>query len=254
VRVIVTRPIAQAQEWAHQLEAHGVDAIALPLMTISAVQDPTELVAAWYALATRRLVVFVSPNAVEQFFTHRPDSMRWPPSVLAGSPGPGTSRTLLNAGVPTVQIVEPALHAQQFDSEALWEQLSSIAWPGQRVLIVRGEGGRNWLADTLRAHGAEVEQLAAYHRSTVNFDAPSAAVLRSAIERPEHHLWFFSSSEAISNLTLAPAAERINWSGSRAMCTHPRIAQRAQQAGFTQVTETQPAFQAVLACVLSLRP
>jgi uroporphyrinogen-III synthase len=253
VRVIVTRPAAQAAQWAYQLEIQGVDAVALPLMSIAAVEDTSEVVAAWYALQQRRLVVFVSPNAAEQFFARRPETVNWPAGVLAGAPGPGTSRALVNLGVPVTQIIEPAAHALQFDSETLWEQLSSIAWGGQRVLIVRGEGGRNWLADTLKLHGADVQQIAAYRRSSPNFDNADAVLLRAALELPEAYLWFFSSSEAIGNLVATVTNSGKSWANARAIVTHPRIAQRAQQAGFVQVTETQPSFNAVLACIQSLR-
>jgi uroporphyrinogen-III synthase len=253
VRVIVTRPLAQALQWTQQFDASGQDAVALPLMTIAAVDDPSELVAAWHALSQRRLVVFVSPNAAEQFFAHRPEGVYWPAGVLAGSPGPGTSRTLRNLGVPVNEVIEPALSAPQFDSEALWEQLRVIAWPDQRVLIVRGESGRNWLADTLQLHGAQVEQMAAYQRTTPRFEAQHIAILQQAQERPQDHVWFFSSSEAITNLTTAAVAAQIDWSSAQALCTHPRIGQRAQQAGFGRIVETQPTFGAVVACLHSLR-
>lgn len=120
--------------------------------------------AAWAGLPNHRLAVFVSPNAAEQFFALRPEALAWPMQTLAGSPSPGTSRVLRALGVPAASIVEPAADAAQFDSESLWQQLAHHDWHGARVLVVRGESGRDWLADTLRAHGAEVEFVTAYLR------------------------------------------------------------------------------------------
>lgn len=253
MRVIVTRPAAQAADWVQQLQAHGIDAVALPLIAIASIDDAHALHAAWRELVQQRLVVFVSPNAAEQFFARRPDAAAWPDAVLAGSPGPGTTRVLRGFGVPVAQIIEPAADAPQFDSEALWVQLGARDWQGASVLIVRGDGGRDWLAETLRGRGAQVAHVAAYRRTTPRFDEYEAALLRDAINQPAAHLWFFSSSEAIDNLALA-APPGADWSRAQAVTTHPRIAARARRLGLGQVTEVRPTLAAVVACIQSMRP
>ena len=164
MRVLVTRPAAQAREWVERLRAHGLDAEALPLIGIEPAADAKTLREAWVALDKRQLAVFVSPNAVEQFFALRPAGMAWPAATRAASPGPGTTRVLLQLGVPRDCLVEPAPDAAQFDSESLWAELAPLPWQGTRVLIVRGDGGRGWLAERLRGAGAEVQMLAAYRR------------------------------------------------------------------------------------------
>lgn len=241
--LIVTRPAAQAAEWVRQLTAMGLQARALPLIGIAPVADAAPLRAAWQGLAQRRLVVFVSPNAVQHFLAAAPLPVAWPPGVLAGSTGPGTTRALRHAGVPPAQIVEPAAEAGQFDSEALWARLQPMDWAGQRVLVVRGEDGRDWLAQALRARGAEVDFVAAYRRLPPQLDASGQALLDAARVRPAQHLWLFSSSEAVAWLrTLAPAAD---WSASRALASHPRIVEAARELGFGWVQMTAPAALAV---------
>jgi uroporphyrinogen-III synthase len=252
MKVLVTRPAAQAAEWVAQLAAPGIDAAALPLIGIAAPADRAPVEAAWAALAGQALVVFVSPNAVEQFFALRPAAAAWPAGVVAGSPGPGTTSALRACGVPPGQIVAPADDAPQFDSEALWVQLAGRDWQRARVTIVRGDGGREWLADTLRAQGAEVSFVAAYRRVPPEPDARQAALLRQAVREPGRHLWFFSSSEAIDHLVaLAPDA---TWGSARALATHPRIADRARRVGFGAVSECRPALAAVVACIQSMDP
>jgi uroporphyrinogen-III synthase len=256
VRVIVTRPAAQAADWVDHLRASAIDAVALPLIGIAPVTDPSALLAAWRGLAQRDLVVFVSPNAAEQFFALRPHGVTWPAGPRAGSPGPGTTRVLVGLGVPASAIVEPADDAAQFDSESLWARLRTQDWQGRRVLIVRGDGGRDWLAQTLQAAGAQVEHVAAYRRLAPALDSDHAALLRAALERPEAHLWFFSSSEAIDNLAAAPLVSDAptDWARARALATHPRIAARARQLGFARVTEARPSLAAVIACIQSIGP
>lgn len=163
MRVLVTRPAAQASEWVQQLRAAGLQAEALPLIDIAPAADAASVGAAWRALPTVDLVVFVSPNAAAHFFAARPAPVHWPAELLAASPGPGTTRVLRDLGVAC--IVEPAADAPQFDSEALWQQLGARDWRGKLVLVARGEGGRDWLADKLRQHGARVSFVAAYRRA-----------------------------------------------------------------------------------------
>ena len=265
MRVLVTRPAAQAAEWVATLQENGIDALSLPLIGIEPASDVAALHDAWRGIQQRRLVVFVSPNAAQQFMARKfaaqqPAGLPWPANVLAGSPGPGTTRTLLDAGVPASCIVEPAADAPQFDSEALWAQLARRDWQGADVLIVRGDGGRDWLAETLRARGATVAHLQAYRRVAPSFDAGATALLGDALAQPAAHLWFFSSSEAVANLgaVVAGLGASANpagpWLRARAVATHPRIAERASQLGFGCVAEARPTLAAVVACIQSMRP
>ena len=184
MRVIVTRPAAQAAGWVARLREAGHDAVALPLIAIHPPADPAAVAAAWHGLAQRRLAVFVSPNAAGRFMAARPAGLDWPAGTLAGSTGPGTTLALREHGVAPACIVEPAADAPQFDSEALWQRLRERDWRGAQVLVVRGDGGREWLADTLRTHGAAVEMLAAYRRGAPVWSAAEAELLAAALRRP----------------------------------------------------------------------
>lgn len=250
MKLLVTRPAAQAAEWVGWLHERGVDAQALPLIGISAPDDVAPVRAAWVGLSNHRLAVFVSPNAAEQFFALRPAALAWPAQTLAGSPGPGTSRVLRALGVPAANIVEPAADAAQFDSESLWQSLRRHDWHGARVLVVRGESGRDWLADTLRNQGASVEFVTAYQRGAPTLDDAGRSLLHEAVAQPDAHAWLFSSSESIGHLAnLAPQAR---WQRAQALATHPRIAERAREAGFGQVLECRPSVEAVVACLQSI--
>lgn len=252
MRVLVTRPAAQADEWVQALRESGLEAEALPLIGIAAADDAAPLHAAWRDLAGQRLVVFVSPNAVEQFCALRPQGAAWPPATLAGSPGPGTTRVLQRHGVPAACIVEPAADAPQFDSEALWTQLAAHDWRGAEVLVVRGESGRDWLADRLRAQGARIGFVTAYRRGPPQLDAAQRERLARVLLRPHEHAWLFSSSEAIDHL-LALAPRAADPAGV-ALATHPRIAERARAAGFGAVHACRPSREAVVACIQSIAP
>jgi uroporphyrinogen-III synthase len=257
VRVIVTRPQPQADEWVARLHAAGLAAAALPLLQIDAPADTAPVRQAWAALAQAALVVFVSPNAVDRFFALQPPGSAWPAATWAGSTGPGTSQALRRHGVPAKALVEPAADAGRFDSEGLWAELASRRdWRGAMVMIVRGEAGRDWLAGTLQAQGAAVRFVEAYRRAAPVWSDAEQALVRDAAAQPARHLWLFSSSEAIGHLRrLAPDACRPE---ALALATHPRIAATAQAAGFGRVMLVPPGVeatvQAVRACIQSPAP
>jgi uroporphyrinogen-III synthase len=253
LRVLVTRPRGQGAEWVQRLRAAGVDAAALPLIEIGPAPDLAALEAAWAGLGAHRLVVFVSPNAAQAFFAAAPAGARWPAGVRAASPGPGTTEVLLALGVPASQIDAPAEDAAQFDSEALWAQLAARDWQGASVLVVRGSGGRDWLAARLIESGAQVANLAAYERRAPRLDDAEAKRLDTALAEPAAHAWLFSSSEAIDRLEALAAHRAVAWSSAHAIATHPRIAARARQLGIADVRESRPDGAAVLACIQSIR-
>lgn len=255
LRVLVTRPADQAQGWAAALQAQGIEALPLPLIGIAPAVDTAALDRAWQRLSHWSLLVFVSPNAATQFFARRPAGLAWPEQVTVASPGPGTSAQLRTLGVPGSQLIEPASTAAQFDSEALWAQLQAHAWAGQAVLIVRGDGGRAWLGERLAEAGATVDFLAAYRRGGPLLDAAQRRWLDEALAAPQRHLWLLSSSEALDHLpALAhcdPAALVLRLASAASLATHPRIAERAQAAGFGTVLSCRPELAAVVACIQS---
>lgn len=241
MRLIITRPADQAAAWVSDLRRLGVDAQALPLIAIAPPHDVGPVHAAWAALPRLALVMFVSANAVQNFFAARPAGAPWPAGLPGASTGPGTSAALRAAGVGHIE--EPPVDAAQFDSEALWARLQAQDWQGREVLIVRGEDGRDWLGQTFAARGAHVNHVAAYRRVPPSLDPAAQALLAQALAAPAAHCWVFSSSEAVRHLAaLAPGAV---WAASRAVASHPRIADTARQAGFGQVELLPPSAQAL---------
>jgi uroporphyrinogen-III synthase len=280
--LIVVRPRAQAAEWVGALRALGVDAHALPMIEILPAPEPARVAAAGVAIAAaaaaageeegaQPLVVFVSPNAVEGCFEALGGAVAsrapgpgggdhgaaprtaqagaspaaWPAHAWAAATGPGTVAALRAAGVDEARIVAPPAAAAQFDSEALWARIEAWPWRGRPVWIVRGNGGRDWLAQRLVEVGAEVRFVQSYERAAPRLDADERALLVAACAEPARWTWMFSSSEAIEHLdALAPTA---SWGAGRALATHPRIAERARALGFGRVDLVAPLPAAVAA-------
>ncbi len=253
-KLLVTRPREQAANWVERLRAGGMAAQALPLIDIVAVPDPAPLQRAWRRVHEFAFVMFVSANAVDAFFAARPAGAIWPSATRAGATGPGTVAALRQAGLAATLIESPPADAASFDAEALWSEIARrplAGWQGQRVLVVRGEDGRDWLAERWREHGAQVEFIAAYRRSLPRWGAGDEALCDAALASPRAHLWLFSSSEAIANLgRLRTGAD---WTASQALATHERIGAAARRLGFARVQGVAPTVAAVVSAVRSLQ-
>ena len=265
MRVVVTRPEADAPGWAQGLLAAGFDPLLLPLIDIGPVTDPHAVQAlhqAWQQVPRCVGVMFVSGNAVAHFFAQKPaetlGGKSWPAiKNRAWATGPGTVRALLRAGVAAHLLDSPAHDAGQFDSEALWAVVQRQVLPGDQVLIVRGADaagaatqgvGRDWFAARVAAAGAQVNFAVAYQRAAPVFteaqqrEAEAAAV--------DGSVWLFSSSEALANLQAWLPHQ--SWAHARAVATHARIAAAAKQLGFGVVCESRPLLASVVASIESL--
>ena len=263
MRVIVTRPAPQAGQWVNALRSAGLDALALPLIEIAGPPDPEAVLVAWQRLQEFDALMFVSANAVAQFFALKPpglDASALKPRFFVT--GPGSVAALLQVGVPRQRMDAPSETAVQFDSEALWHVVQAQVHSGWRVLIVRGNTdaaageagsattgvGRDWFAAQLQERGVAAEFVVAYARRAPTLGANALALLQVAAA--DGSVWLFSSSEAVTNLCALAAGQ--SWRQARAVATHTRIAQAAQAAGFAVVRESRPALADLVASIESL--
>jgi uroporphyrinogen-III synthase len=160
--ILVTRPSAQSGELMLALTAAGGTALQLPVIEIVP-RNPEAVKADLAGLPISDIVIFVSRNAVTygvQAFSQQASAM-----TKIAAIGQATQSALVGAGFE-VHICPD----KGFDSEHLLAhaQLQDVA--GKQVLIVRGNSGRELLADTLRRRGAKVDYLSAYERKTATPD------------------------------------------------------------------------------------
>ena len=148
--VIITRPAQQAGPLAASIAALGRRVELLPLLEIHALdgqEECAQLAAVLARLEDYDLVAFVSPNAIDCAFAHL---TAWPPGVALAVVGEGSRLALAAHGVndSNASITSPGEQARS-DSEHLLLALDLPALRGRRVLIVRGDGGRDFLAQIL---------------------------------------------------------------------------------------------------------
>ncbi len=237
--VVITRPRAQAESLAQAVTALGRRAVVLPLLEIAALDDTSALQAALAELPSYALVAFVSPNAIDAAFAHLPG---WPHGVPIGVVGEGSRAALARHGVTADKAtIHCPPNAAASDSEHLLASLDLAAFAGRRVLIVRGESGRELMADTLRAAGARVDTVAAYRRSVPQLTPALAAELSALLAQPND--WIITSSEALRGLAalvrqLDPMDGFGRLKAQHLIVPHARIAETARGLGCELVTLT----------------
>ncbi|WER45208.1 fused uroporphyrinogen-III synthase HemD/membrane protein HemX [Cupriavidus sp. WKF15] len=270
--VVVTRPAGQSRQLTEALQAAGLDVLGFPLLAIGPAADDAPLRAALARLGEFALVVFVSPNAIQYALdalaSVQGNAMaQWPSGVPVAVVGPASVTALAERGItaPDHRVIAPAGagcnatngvaagEEARFDSEALWAQLDPAALRGRAVLIVRGNGGRDWLGDRMREAGAEVTAVEAYQR---NLPEPSAmqwqAVRDGLGAGAAPQAWLLTSSEAVRNLdTLArqnlSPQELATLKQVQCIAPHARIAEQAEALGFTRILRAAPGDAGLLA-------
>ncbi len=241
--IVVTRPAHQAAPLAALIRAAGGQPIIFPVLEILAVVDPQPLVEVIDRLETYDLAVFISPNAAAHAMRQIAARRTWPGGLRAAAIGPGSVSALQRCGVQDV-LAPP----RGFDSERLLDlpQLRAVA--GQRVVIFRGNGGRELLGDTLVARGATVDYVECYRRARPDADA---APLLEAWAGNRVHAVIVTSSEGLRNLVAMVGEAGRRWLQSTPLFVpHPRIAAVARELGCREVVATAPGDEGLVAALL----
>ncbi|MCB1967012.1 MAG: uroporphyrinogen-III synthase [Candidatus Accumulibacter sp.] len=241
--IVVTRPRAQAPKLLGWIAEQGGEPLLFPLLEISPADDPEPLQSAIARLETYSLAVFISPNAVEYSVPAILAGGGWPADLQAVAIGQGSVAALAAYGISNT--LAPL---ERFDSEALLElpALQRADVSGRRVVIFRGNGGRELLADGLRERGAEVDHVSCYRRSAPATAAPLEALWRS--DRLDAIT--ITSSEGLRNLVdLLDAPARASLCTTPVFVPHQRIAGMAQKLGLQRVILTEPADAGIIAAL-----
>jgi uroporphyrinogen-III synthase len=244
--VLVTRPAHQAEPLCDLIAAAGGTPIRFPVIAIEPPADPAVAAAVIDALDGFDLAIFISANAVEQGVAAVRARRDWPPGLATASIGEATAQALIERGLA------PAIRpTDRFDSEALLEQPALRDMAGKRVVIFRGEGGRELLAEALRGRGAEVVYAEVYRRTLPEVDS---VPLCDRWRDGEVGVVVITSAEGLRNLCtlLGPAGEPLLRTTPLVVASD-RVLQQAQGLGVGQVARVarsasdQGLFEAVVA-------
>ncbi len=257
--VIVTRPIRsvspiipislinQAESFSQRVTAMGRTVVRFPLLEIHPLTDYSAFDLLLADLSAYALVAFVSPNAIQATFARLKNNwhnrpMQIPIAVM----GTGSLAALDELGITTANttIYYPR-NPDRTDSETLLDELDIDALRHKKVLIIRGETGRELLADALRSKGIDVAQIAAYRRTAPEFTLLRQDQLGRLLQTQNQ--WVITSSEALQTLLswTKQLEQQPGFHGIVAklqqqhlILPHVRIAETAKNCGFQSITLT----------------
>lgn len=185
------------------------------------------------------VAVFVSPTAAAKGIDLVRSRRELPPGLRIAAIGKGSAQALRTLGVDDVAAPERGA-----DSEAFLELPEFQDMHGRSVVIFRGAGGRELLAETLRRRGAAVEYAECYRRARPGGDAQ---MLLRAWGRGELHAVTATSREALDNLFEMVGTLGRHWLRKTPLFVpHARIAEAASALGIAQVAVTESGDEALV--------
>jgi uroporphyrinogen-III synthase len=202
IKVLVTRPTHQAKLLCQMIEAEGGEAVRLPVIEIVEIADKTALLNS--NLNNNDFAIFISANAVEKALP----SLDLPPQCKILAVGKRTAEKLKASGITALCPPPP------FNSETMLEmpELQPAAIQGKKIVIFRGEGGRELLAKTLQQRGAIVNYVNVYRRiqpPTPAKISPVDIITITSVQGLKHLLNMLAGQTWVKNTPLVVMSERI---------------------------------------------
>jgi uroporphyrinogen-III synthase len=239
--ILVTRPVGQAATLMAGIEQLGGRVTHIPFLAIEPASDLVDLGCIAAHIETYQACIFVSANAVHSAWSLLTGQQPWPESLAAAVVGPGTARVLRKFGVS--HVVQPEV---QFDSEGLLALpfFSSEQCEGRAFALIRGEGGRDLIARTLRERGGRVDEATVYQRS-LDPDAVMSALRLMDTDQPSAMI--VTSSESLQRFLMAAPDSLAQVMRRLTMVVpHARIAQTATDLGYENVVVCEGGDEGIL--------
>lgn len=240
-RVLLTRPAEESAAVAAVLAEAGIFSSSLPLLDTEALPVTPEQQAVFANLGRYSAVIVVSKPAARLAVQQLQQS--WP-ALPWFSVGAATAQVLADHGLN--------VHYPQTgdDSEALLALPAfreAVAVPGARVLILRGEGGRELLAERLREQGASVDYLELYRRF---LPAYAAGALMQCIQLERLNGLVVSSGQGFLHLQALAGPDWPKVAQLPLFVPSPRVSEMARAAGAEKVVDCRGASAAALLVAL----
>ena len=239
LHILITRPQAQAQPWAAQLQALGAQVSLQPMMSIAPLEDTTstrDITRHVLAFAEYQKAIFVSQNAVHY-------GMQWldqywpqlPIDVQFFAIGQATAKALNRSigGGDTDASYMAHTSTSAMNSEALLAHPGLANIDGEKILIFRGKGGRTVLAEQLTARGARVEYCELYERQAPLEKQILAMEYRHTLRQA---IVTVHSGETLENMCRMMNGDDLQWLQQQPIVLpSQRVAEQAKQAGFIHI-------------------
>jgi uroporphyrinogen III methyltransferase/synthase len=176
MKILITRPRAQADEFAAELSAAGFEPYFFPVIEIRPIPDNTELESALKRLSSYDWLVFTSVNGVEAVGAQldRLQIQALPEKVKVAAIGPKTAEAL------RARAIEPCFVPNEYVAEAILPGLGELK--GRWVLLPRAEIARQALPQAISQAGGVAHEIAVYRTLPAKADLQGLAALRAGVD------------------------------------------------------------------------
>lgn len=244
LRILVTRPLHQTQHLCDLICRAGGNPIVFPTLAIAEIADKKPLIDIIKNLDHMDVALFTSANSVLQTATLIQQA--WPhlPAKLQfAAIGKATAQTLAKFNLPISIYPE-----KEFNSEALLAVNALQNIRNKRIVIFRGDEGRELLTKTLKKRGAVVTEAFAYKRTQPQTES---LLLLKALQAGAIDIMISTSQNSLHNLlNMLGTAGHKDLMNTPLLVISQRIAQLAKQTGFNTVIVTENASDAALLSAL----
>ena len=249
ISVVVTRPVHQAEGLCDLITANGGEVIRFPVLEITDPQKQLNSTRVRSKLAAADLVIFISPNAVDYGMQAIERAGGLAEKTKVAAIGQGTANKLAQRGRPA-----DIFPTEKFDSEALLAMSELTSVDGEQVVIFRGEGGREHLADTLRQRGAQVDYIECYQRVQPNTDTTE---LSSALAMESIGAVVVTSNQGLQNLhDMVDTEDRRRLLKVQLFVVSDRTRELAEKLGFSRpaIVVNKASDQGIVDSLLQWKP
>ncbi|KNX80674.1 uroporphyrinogen-III synthase [Pseudomonas sp. 250J] len=239
-RLLLTRPEEDCAALAQTLADAGIASASLPLLVIEAIAPDAAQVQRLRAIVEAQAIIVVSKPAARLLLEQLAQAGVMPPSAGWFTVGEATARILQEH---RLQVAFPAAGDDSEALLALPALREAIAGPAPRVLIVRGVGGRELLAERLAEQGASVDYLELYRRCLPHYPATTLA---QRIDGERLNGLVVSSGQGLEHLHRLAGADWPRFSRLPLFVPSPRVAEQARALGAKDIVDCRGASAAAL--------
>jgi uroporphyrinogen-III synthase len=241
LHIMVTRPAHQAAHLCELIRAAGGVPVLLPALAVDNPADMGPALAIVQGLHEFDIAIFVSTNAVERAMALIRRHGGVPAQLRLAAVGQRTAETLVRyCGRIDIQAPPP------YNSEALLATAELQSLSGTRIVIFRGVGGRELLAEALQRRGAQVSYAEVYRRIKPDIRLADVVPQGAKID-----IVIVTSQDGLQNLVeMADLEQRREWLlNTQLAVISPRVAQLAARLGFKRpaLTASQASDEAMVA-------
>ncbi len=228
MKVLITRPRAQADDFADKLRIAGFEPIFFPVIEIQPIENNAALERALQLLDRYAWVVFTSVNAVEVVFalTPTPLPMGEGQGMRVAAIGPKTAEVLRQHDI------EPDFIPDEFIGEAIMDGLGDLK--NKWILLPRAEIARKELPEAISKAGGIAHEIIVYRTLPAEIDIKGLTALKSGVD-----VVTFTSASTVENFVAIAQKNHLDPlhlpNNPLFACIGPITAQAAQEAGFENI-------------------